>query len=116
LKQWPDEPLNIGAQGMLHARRGQREMALQCIRKALDSPRSFGHTHHTYHEIACIYGALGETDKAMAWLERTVEAGFPCWPFFRIDPYLECLRDLHEFKRLTANLERTYAALTIERL
>jgi len=26
------------------------------------------------------------------------------------------LRDLHEFKRLTANLERTYAALTIERL
>jgi len=116
LKEWPDEPLNIGSQGMLHARRGQRDLAMQCVRRALDSPRSFGHTHHTYHEIACIYGALGEKDKAMAWLERTVDDGFPCWPFFRIDPYLECLRELPEFKRLTADLERKYTALRIQRL
>jgi tetratricopeptide (TPR) repeat protein len=72
LKQWPDEPMVFGSQGVLHARRGHKEMALQCVRKALDSPHSFGHTHHTYHEIACIYGALGDKDRAMAWLERTV--------------------------------------------
>jgi len=89
---------------------------MQCVRRALDSPRSFGHTHHTYHEIACIYGALGERDKALAWLERTVDDGFTCWPFFRIDPYLECLRELPEFKRLTADLERKYTALRIQRL
>ena len=40
-------------------------------------PRSFGHTHHTYYQIACVYAVLGETDKAMAWLERSVDTGFP---------------------------------------
>ena len=93
LKHAPDEPLIVGAQGMLYARRNQTELALQCVRKALDTPYSFGHTHHLYHEIACIYGALGDKERAMAWLERTVEAGFPCWPIFKIDPHLECMRE-----------------------
>jgi len=116
LKQAPDEPRHIGAQGMLYARRNQTELALQCVRKALDAPHSFGHTHHLYHEIACIYGALGDKERAMAWLERTVEAGFPCFPFFKIDPHLECLHGTPEFKSLVTDLERKYTALRIQRL
>ena len=114
----PDEapPGLVTLQGMLHARRGQTDVALECVRKALDSPRSFGHTHHTYYNIACIYAVLGDTDKAMAWLERSVDTGFPCWPFFRIDPHLEHLREETAFTRLVADLEQTYTALTIQRL
>ena len=52
----------------------------------------------------------------MAWLERSVETGFACWPFFRVDPYLESLREDPGFKRLVAGLEQTYTALTIPRL
>ena len=89
---------------------------MQCVRKALDAPHSFGHTHHLYHEIACIYGALGDKERAMAWLERTVDAGFPCWPIFKIDPHLECLHEAPEFKRLVTDLERKYTALKIQRL
>jgi eukaryotic-like serine/threonine-protein kinase len=116
LKEAPDESRHIGAQGMLHARRNQTELALQCVRKALNAPHSFGHTHHLYHEIACIYGALGDKERAMAWLERTVEAGFPCWPIFKIDPHLECLRETPGFKRLVTELEHKYMALNIRRL
>ncbi|HUQ90516.1 MAG TPA: protein kinase [Bryobacteraceae bacterium] len=116
LKQWPDEPVIIGSQGMLHALRNQRELALQCVRKALDSPHSFGHTHHVYHEIACTYGVLGDKERALAWLERTVDAGFPCWPFFKIDPHLECLHGVPAFKRLVTDLERKYTALKIQKL
>jgi serine/threonine protein kinase len=116
LLQLPHEPLIISLQGMLHARRGQAELALQCIRRALDSPRSFGHTHHTDYQIACIYAVLSETDKAMAWMERSAETGFPCWPFFRVDPHLESLRDEARFQRLVTDLEREYTALKIERL
>ena len=36
---------------------------------------------------------LGETDKAMAWLESSVNTGFACWPFFQVDPHLESLRE-----------------------
>ena len=67
LKQFPDEPLLVSLQGMLHARRNQTDLALECVRRALESPRSFGHTHHTYYHIACVYAVLGDTDKAMAW-------------------------------------------------
>lgn len=116
LKQQPDETWLVTFQGMLHARRGQTDAALECVRKALDSPRSFGHTHHTYYNIACVYAVLGDTDKAMAWLERSVDTGFPCWSFFRIDPHLENLREEPAFTRLVADLEQTYTALKIQRL
>ena len=91
LELYPDEPLVLNVQGMLHARRGQRNLALECIRKAHESPHSFGHTRHTQHNIACVYAVLGDTDKAIGWLERSVNGGFPCWPFFKIDPHLENL-------------------------
>jgi TolB-like protein len=116
LKQVPDEPVTVSLQGLLHARRNQTGLALEWVRKVLDSPRSFGHIHHAYHQIACVYAVLGDTGKAMAWLERTIETGFPCWSFFRIDPHLESLRDKPEFKRLVGDLEQKYAALKIQRL
>jgi hypothetical protein len=90
--------------------------ALKCVRKALDFPITFGHAHHTYYQVACVYAVLSETEKAMAWLERSVDTGYPCWPFFRIDPHLENLRQEPAFKRLVADLEQKYTALKIHRL
>lgn len=116
LKLYPDEPLLISLQGMLHARRNERGPALECVRKALDLPLTFGHAHHTYHQVACVYAVLGETEKAMAWLERSVETGNPCWPFFKIDPHLENLRQEPRLQRLIAALEREFTALKIQRL
>jgi len=52
----------------------------------------------------------------MGWLERSVDTGWACWPFFRIDPHLENLREETRFKELMANLEQTYTALEIRRL
>jgi serine/threonine protein kinase len=116
LKLYPDEPLLVTLLAMLHARRNQQGPALDCVRKALESPRSFGHTHHMHYQIACVYAVLGETDKAMGWLERSVETGNPCWPFFKVDPHLENLRQQAQFQRLVSDLEREYTALKIERL
>ena len=112
----PDEPLLISLQGMLHARRDQVGAALDCVRRALDSPISFGHAHHTFHHVACIYAVLGEPEKAIAWLEKSVDTGNPCWSFFRIDPYLENLRPEPRFQQLVAALEREFMSLKIKRL
>jgi tetratricopeptide (TPR) repeat protein len=110
LKLFPDDPYYLSLQGILHARRNQTGPALDCVRRALEVPRSFGHTHHVYYQIACVYAVLGQTDKAMAWLERSVDTGFACWPFFKIDPHLEPLRENADFKRLVADLEYKYTA------
>ena len=116
LRALPDEPLFLSLQAVLHARRGQPDLALQWVRHALESPRSFGHTHHTHHYIASVYALLGDRVAAMAWLQRSVAGGWPCWPFFRIDPCLENLREEPEFTRLMAELEQTYGTFEITRL
>jgi len=108
--------LIVSLQSILHARCNQTDLALQCIRRALDSPRSFGHTHHTYYQIACAYAVLCETDKAMAWLERSADTGFPCWPFFEVDPHLQSLREQPAFRTLIQDLKDQYTVLKIERL
>ena len=106
----PDEPMIVVLEGILHARRGHSDLALQCVGRAVNSPHSFGHTHHIHHHVACVYALLGDVDKAMAWLERAADTGFPCWPFFRIDPHLENLRDEPAFTQLMTELEQKYPA------
>ena len=116
LKLFPADPSLLSFQGMLHARRAEADAARECVRKALALPITFGHAHHTYYQVACVYAILRQTDKAMAWLERSVDTGNPCWPFFLLDPHLENLRQEDTFKRLVADLEHKYAALKIRRL
>jgi hypothetical protein len=108
--------LILSLQAVLHACRRERESALACVHRALDVPHLFGHTHHTFEQIACAYAMLGETDKTLAWVQRTVDTGNPCWPFFRIHPHLESVRNKPQFIQLMAYLERKYTALPIRRL
>jgi tetratricopeptide (TPR) repeat protein len=116
LKLYPNEPLIITLQWMLHARRDEASQALECIRRAQESPHSFGHTNHTYDQIASIYAVLRDLDKAMGWLERSVDTGNACWPFFKLNPFYENLRPDPRFQRLLTELEREYTALKIERV
>lgn len=116
LKLRPDDPLLISLQAMLHARRGQTGLAMETAMRALSCPVLNGHTHHLYYQIACVYAVLREADQAMAWLERSAESGFPCWPFFKVDPHLENLRYTPAFSNLVSDLEREWTALKIGRL
>ena len=59
---------------------------------------------------------MRDIDKALAWLERSVYTGFPCWPFFKVDPHLKNLRPEPHFQQLIIDLERQYTALKIERV
>jgi hypothetical protein len=106
LAEYPEEPLFVSLEGILRAQRGEAEEALDCARRAFESPRSFGHTHHTLYQVACIHSILGQNDKAMAWMDRAVSTGFRCWPFFRVDPCLRNLRKLPEFNDYIYEIEK----------
>lgn len=112
----PGDPSIVSLQGVLHAWRQEADLAVECVRQTVASPRSFGHTHHTHYNVACIHALLGDAETAMAWLEKSVDSGFACWPFIRTDPHLESLREKPAFKRLVEDLELTYAGLEITRL
>jgi tetratricopeptide (TPR) repeat protein len=105
LAEYPDEPLFVSLQGILCALRGEAEPALECARVACSSARSFGHTHHTLYQVACIYSLLERRREALGWLERAASTGFRCWSFFRKDPTLSSLRQLPEFDDYVAHIE-----------
>jgi hypothetical protein len=113
LDQFPEEPLFVSLQGMLHAQRGEVERALECAQRACESPRSFGHTHHTIYQVACVHSILGLDDKALAWMDRAVSTGFRCWPFFRVDPSLSNLRRLPAFQNYIAEIEKDCSQIRI---
>jgi DNA-binding winged helix-turn-helix (wHTH) protein/tetratricopeptide (TPR) repeat protein len=104
----PNEPLVISLQGLLHALVGNRDAAIECVTKACSSPRSFGHSHHTYYQIACTLALTGKRETAFEWLERSVSTGFACWPYFLKDPSLASLRSLPEFELLIGALQAKY--------
>ena len=103
-----DEPLIISMQGVLHARMGRADAAQECVMRACANPRSFGHAHHSYYQIACIQALNGRRETAFAWLERTVNTGFACWPYFMKDPCLHNLHGMSEFELLVSSLQAKY--------
>lgn len=108
LKIVPEEPMIISLQGMVHALRGNRDAALDCVTRACSIPKSFGHAHHTYYQIACIFAIAGQCETAFEWLDRSVSTGFACWPFFLRDSCLENLRRVPEFDLLVSTLQARY--------
>ena len=104
----PSEPLIISLNGLLQAMMGNRDSAIECVTKACSSPKSFGHAHHTYYQIACTLALTGRRETAFEWLERSVSTGFSCWPFFMKDPCLASLRTLPEFELLVTALQAKY--------
>jgi DNA-binding winged helix-turn-helix (wHTH) protein/tetratricopeptide (TPR) repeat protein len=104
----PNDPLIISVQGLLHALMGNGDAAIDCVTRACSSPKSFGHAHHTYYQIACTLALTGRRETAFEWLERSVSTGFACWPFFLKDPCLATLRTLPEFELLITALQAKY--------
>jgi DNA-binding winged helix-turn-helix (wHTH) protein/tetratricopeptide (TPR) repeat protein len=104
----PNDPLTVSLQGLLYALMGNGDAAIECVTRAVSNPKSFGHTHHTYYQIAGTLALTGRRQTAFEWLERSVSTGFACWPFFMKDPCLESLRGLPEFELLVSTLQAKY--------
>jgi hypothetical protein len=104
----PDGPIIISSQSVSYALTGRREQALDCMMRACANPKSFGHAHHTYYQIACILALAGKRQPAFEWVERSISTGFACWPFFLKDHCLKNLHGLPEFELLVSSLQAKY--------
>jgi tetratricopeptide (TPR) repeat protein len=104
----PEEPLIVSLLGVFFALTGKPARALECLSRACANPKSFGHAHHTYYQVACILAVLGRPAEAFEWLERSVSTGFACWPFFMKDSCLQNLQSLPQFEVLVSSLQARY--------
>jgi DNA-binding winged helix-turn-helix (wHTH) protein/TolB-like protein len=108
VKFLPEEPLIVSLEGVYYASTGLAEKAFDCVTTACASPKSFGHAHHSYYQIACTLALLERRNAAFEWLERSVSSGYACWPFFLKDPCLKNLRELPGFEVLVSSLQAKY--------
>ena len=61
--------------------------------------------HHATYDIACIYAREGKSDEAVKWLRETAATGFPCYPLFERDVYLNRIRQAPEFIKFMAEMK-----------
>jgi tetratricopeptide (TPR) repeat protein len=59
--------------------------------------------HHRTYEAACIYALAGDSREAVKWLKETSASGFPNYPLFERDPYLDRIRTSREFVEFMAD-------------
>ena len=91
LKREPNNEDNLSIHAVLLARKGDREGAERAIALSIASGKGRGHFHHDEYWFGAAYALLGEKKEAISWLEKAVEHGFPCYPYFQKDPYLDPL-------------------------
>ncbi|HTG91401.1 MAG TPA: protein kinase [Pyrinomonadaceae bacterium] len=53
--------------------------------------------HHNTYDVACIYALEGKSEDAVKWLNETAGTGFPSYPLFERDAYLNRIRQSPEF-------------------
>jgi hypothetical protein len=100
---------------ILFAKAGDAGRAEADIQTAILKGKGFVHFHHTAYNIASVYALLHEPGRAVYWLRRAAEGGWPCFPYFARDPNLDHIRGDPEFiafmRELRAQWERYRATL-----
>jgi eukaryotic-like serine/threonine-protein kinase len=95
-------------QALLAALAGEKNKAEGKIRSAIEKAKGFGHFHHTAYNIACAYSVMKKAEPAIRWLQTAADDGFPCYPLFENDPYLDNLRKDPRFIALMAKLKEQW--------
>jgi tetratricopeptide (TPR) repeat protein len=105
----PDEPLYQYVRFLYFGLRGDRAGALAELTPGLEEWQRSGHAEYTLH-LAQGFAVIGETDRALACLERTVDLQYLNHDFLaRHDPLLASLRPDPRFQALLARVKREQA-------
>jgi serine/threonine protein kinase/lipopolysaccharide biosynthesis regulator YciM len=103
-----DGGLFTGIQALLASLAGEENKAEGKIRSAIKKGKGFGHFHHTAYNIACAYSEMKKAEDAIQWLQAAADDGFPCYPLFERDPFLDNLRKDPGFIKLMAKLKEQW--------
>jgi hypothetical protein len=93
----------VAARAILSAAEGKGRTARQEIALALSKESELaGHFHHITFFAACVYARLGDSDKALRWLQYSAETGFPNVALFESAPDLKSIRTDSRYKTLVS--------------
>jgi TolB-like protein len=103
------DPFALALLGQAQALAGNRPAALEILQKLTVAKR-----YVPDYSVALVYLGLGEKDRAMDWLEKSIAEGQPDLNVIRFDPLLKPLHGNPRFEALAEKIApaRVLAALT----
>jgi tetratricopeptide (TPR) repeat protein len=102
-------------QSLLLAVRGRFSQAVARVPEivAKIEPNSMSRHHSTYF-AACVYALSGNSNEAVRWLKETANTGFPNYPLFERDPFLNRIRQTPEFIEFMSDQKAHWEKLRAE--
>jgi len=98
LTKAPNDSGLLSEQALLLALRGDsNEAEERSMRILANIPLASESRHHITYNAACIYALGGKSEEAVKWLTETANTGFPNYPLFERDPYLNRIRTSPQF-------------------
>ena len=79
------------------------EEAISGFKKIFDQFPKHNWGFTSAYNVSCAYALLGEKEKALDWLEKSVENGFNQFDHMEEDPDLDSLRDEPRYKKIIEN-------------
>jgi len=61
--------------------------------------------HHLTYTLARVYALQSNAEEATRWLEETIAWGFPCYPMFSTDSFLDPVRHSPRVQKVLADLK-----------
>lgn len=104
----PNNPNLNSVYAIILAGKGQFIEAEQRKVTALENSRDYIHAHHIYYNIGVASALMNKKDEAVEWLDKAAKTGFPNYPLFNSDPYLENLKEYQEFEELLKELKEKW--------
>lgn len=90
---------------LLMALQGKHEQAQAAVPAILAKERRYRGYHHDTYNIARIYALGGKSEAALKWLRITVTEGFPHYPLFARDTFLNPIREDAAFRQFMAEMK-----------
>jgi serine/threonine protein kinase/TolB-like protein len=109
LSEKPDDSLLRSTLAILYAASGEATKAEQEIDRATETEQgSLGHYHHVSYNIGCAFALLKNGPRAIPWLRKSADEGFPCYPRFEKDSLLDNLRADAQFVTFLEQLRNRF--------
>jgi len=108
LENSPNNSLANSAYAIILASNGQDLEAEIKMDIALDNSKDLIHIHHLYFQLGIASAIMGKKKIATDWLNKAASTGFPNYPLYSSDPYLENLKGFKEYEELLSRLKEKW--------
>lgn len=89
----------------LQGKHNEAQTAATTFMKTVRKNRGY---HHYAYQTARIFAQGGKSEEAVKWLRFTAENGFPCYPLFERDRYLDPIRKDPQFDSFLAEMKQQW--------